>query len=89
MIISILGRIVCVFLLAGLLIGCDVAPSAPNSTAGPAAQPTIVMTSVPAPGGATVYPAPEPAGATQPPGSPTPYPAPESPTPYPAPTASS
>jgi hypothetical protein len=89
MTISILRRILCVLPLAMLLLGCDVAPSAPNATAGPAGQPTTIMTSQPAPGGASAYPAAEPTGESTPPGPATPYPAPEPPTPYPAPTASS
>jgi hypothetical protein len=74
--------------LAAFLIGCDVAPSAPNSTTGPATQPTAVMTSQPAPGGATAYPAPEPTDESPALGPATPYPAPAAPTAYPAPTTS-
>jgi hypothetical protein len=63
-------------LLAGLLIGCDVAPSTPNSTTGPAAQPTIVMTSQPGSNQGGAYPPPTSAANYPPPGPATAYPAP-------------
>jgi len=85
--ISILQRVVGALLLAALLLGCDVVPSAPNATANPAAQPTAVMTSEPAPGGATAYPAPDSTTENPALGPGTAYPAPETvpTTGYPAP----
>jgi hypothetical protein len=76
MTISILRRILCMLLLAGLLIGCDVAPSAPSATAGPAALPTVVMTSQPGSNQGGSYPPPTSGANYPPPGPATAYPAP-------------
>jgi len=76
MTISILWRILCMLLLAGLLIGCDVAPSAPSATAGPAALPTVVMTSQPGANQGGSYPPPTSGANYPPPGPATAYPAP-------------
>ena len=82
MTISILRPILCALLLAGLLIGCDVAPSAPGATASPAAQPTVVMTSQPDSNQGGAYPPPT---NNPPPGPATAYPEPQE---QAAPTAS-
>ena len=74
MTISIVRRMLYALPLVILLVGCDVAPAAPNTTTGPVRQPTTVMISEPIPGAATAYPAPNAV--------------PDTPTPYPAPTTS-
>jgi len=77
MTISILRWIFGALLLAGLLVGCDVSPSTPNRTAGPAAQPTNVMTSQPGSNQGGAYPPPTSGANYPPPGPVTAYPGPQ------------